>query len=139
MIVREIYNPLICISHEDEWTSELQGIAAGASSGERVPLVIYRVNVADGTEELLCPGHLLGVILQVLRDASGFGNDATLFSYSQSQSQSIAGTALGAFGASVNGVPSTLTAPSILLPDVEGREARGEMRRLPLVPPPPMK
>jgi hypothetical protein len=27
----------------------------------------------------------------------------------------------------------------LLFEDVEGREARGEMRRLPLVPPPPMQ
>jgi hypothetical protein len=38
-----------------------------------------------------------------------------------------------------NGVPSTISAPAILFPDVEVREARGEMRRLPLVPPPPMQ
>ena len=59
------------------------------------------------------------------------------FTYSQSQAQTVGGTALGAFGAADNGVPSTLSAPSILFPDMEGREARGEMRRLPLVPPPP--
>jgi hypothetical protein len=132
-------NPVIGISHEDELTGELQGIAAGASNGERVPLVIYRVNVADGTEELLRPGHLMGVSLRVLRDALSIGNDPTLFTYSQSQAQTVGGTALGAFGAADNGVPSTLTAPSILFPDMEGREARGEMRRRPLVPPPPMK
>jgi predicted Zn-dependent protease len=139
LVVREMDNPVIGISSGDELGSELQGIAAGASTGERVPLVVYRVNVADGTEELLRPGHLLGINLRVLRDAVGFGNDATLFTYAQSQAQTIAGTALGAFGAAENGVPSTITAPSILFPDIEGREARGEMRRLPLVPPPPMK
>jgi hypothetical protein len=102
-------------------------------------LAVYRVNVSDGSEELLRPGHLLGMNLRVLRDASGFGNDATLFSYTQSQAQTIAGTALGTFGSATDGVASTFTAPSILFNDVEGREARGEMRRLPLVPPPPIK
>lgn len=139
LMIREMDNPSIGISSQEELSGEVQELAAGASSGERVPLVIYRVNVSDGSEELLRPGHLLGMNLRVLRDASGFGNDSTLFSYTQSQAQTIAGTALGTFGSATDGVPSTITAPSILFNDVEGREARGEMRRLPLVPPPPTK
>jgi TldD protein len=139
LLVREMDNPAVGIEHQDERVDEIESMAAGASSGERVPLAVFRVNVADGSEELLRPGHLLGMNLRELRDAIGFGNDAALFSYSQSQENGIAGTALAAFGTSENGVPSTVTAPSILFPDVEGREARGEMRRQPLVPPPPMK
>jgi len=139
LMIREMDNPSIGISSQEELSGEIQELAAGAASGERVPLVLYRVNVSDGSEELLRPGHLLGMNLRVLRDASGFGNDATLFSYTQSQAPGIAGTALGTFGSAVDGVASTFTAPSILFNDVEGREARGEMRRLPLIPPPPIK
>jgi hypothetical protein len=139
LMIREMDNPSIGIGSQEELSGEIQELAAGASSGERVPLVLYRVNVSDGSEQLLRPGHLLGMNLRVLRDASGFGNEATLFTYTQSQAQTIAGTALGTFGSAVDGVASTLTAPSILFNDVEGREARGEMRRLPLVPPPPIK
>ena len=139
LMVREMDNPSIGISSQEELSGEIQELAAGASSGERVPLAVYRVNVSDGSEELLRPGHLLGMNLRVLRDASGFGNDATLFSYTQSQNPTIGGTALGTFGSATDGVASTITAPSILFNDVEGREARGEMRRLPLVPPPPIK
>jgi len=139
LMVREMDNPSIGISSQEELSGEIQELAAGASSGERVPLAVYRVNVSDGSEELLRPGHLLGMNLRVLRDASGFGNDSTIFSYTQSQSPTIAGTALGTFGSATDGVASTITAPSILFNDVEGREARGEMRRLPLVPPPPIK
>jgi hypothetical protein len=100
--------------------------------------VVYKVNVADGMEELLRPGHLEGLNLRMLRDASGIGNDATLLSYAQSQEPGFAGAALAPFGTAAGSVPSTITAPSILFEDVEGREARGEMRKLPLVPPPPM-
>jgi TldD protein len=139
LMIREMDNPSVGISSQEELSGEIRELAGGASSGERVPLVIYRVNVADGSEELLRPGHLLGMNLRVLRDATGFGNDSTLFSYTQSQAQTIAGTALATFGTAVDGVASTFTAPSILFNDVEGREARGEMRRLPLVPPPPIK
>ena len=139
LMIREMDNPSIGISSQEELSGEIQELAAGASSGERVPLVLYRVNVSDGSEQLLRPGHLLGMNLRVLRDATGFGNDATLFTYTQTQNQNIVGTALATFGSAVDGVASTFTAPSILFNDVEGREARGELRRLPLVPPPPIK
>jgi hypothetical protein len=144
LLVREMDNPAVGNSRRDEFRDELQGMIEGLSSGERVPLVVYRVNIEDGSEDLLRPGHLEGLNLRMLRDAIGIGNDATLFSYAQSQDEGFAGTALAPFGtaADVFGrpscVPSTITAPSILFEDVEGREARGEMRKQPLVPPPPM-
>jgi hypothetical protein len=139
LMIREMDNPSIGITSQEDLIAELQELGAGVSSGERIPLILYRVNVSDGSEQLLRPGHLLGMNLRVLRDAAGFGNDATLFSYTQNQRPGIAGTALSIFGMSEEGVASTLSAPSILFTDVEGREARGEMRRLPLVPPPPAK
>jgi len=95
LLVREMDNPAVGISREDELRSEFQDIGAGASSGERVPLVVYKVNVADGNEELTRPGHLLGLNLRVLRDASGFGNDPATVSYAQSQEQPSAVPAMG--------------------------------------------
>jgi len=138
LLVREMDNPAIGNSRSEEFQNELSTMVEGLSSGERVPLVVYKVNVADGTEELLRPGHLQGLNLRALRDASGIGNDANLFSYAQSQEPGLANAALAPFGTATNCLPSTITAPSLLFEDVEGREARGEMRKLPLVPPPPM-
>jgi predicted Zn-dependent protease len=136
LMVRELDDPVIGDTHDE---GEVSDMVAGASSGERVPLEVYRVNVADGSEELLRPGHLLSMDLRSLRDVSAIGNDPILFAYEQSQTMGVQGTALAAFGTSSDGLPSTVTAPSLLFEDVEGREARGEMRRLPLVPPPPMQ
>ncbi len=140
LLIREMDNPAIGDSRRVDYESDLRSIVEGLSSGERAPLVVYKVNVADGTEELLRPGHLLGLNLRALRDASAIGDDAALFSYAQSQEPGFAGTALAPFGSAESGIclPSTITAPSLLFEDVEGREARGEMRKLPLVPPPPM-
>ncbi len=138
LLVREMDNPALGNSRRDEYRDELQNMIEGLASGERVPLVVYRVNVDDGTEDLLRPGHLQGLNLRMLRDADGIGNDGTLFAYAQSQEEGFADTALAPFGTAESCVPSTITAPSILFEDVEGREARGEMRKQPLVPPPPM-
>jgi hypothetical protein len=135
LMVRELDNPVIGDIHDNE----ISDLVAGAANGDRVPLEIFKVNVADGSEELLRPGHLQNMNLRLLRDATAFGNDQTIYSYAQSATQGVAGTNLAAFGTSGDGVPSTVTAPSVLFEDVEGREARGEMKRLPLVPPPPMQ
>jgi len=50
----------------------------------------------------------------------------------------IAGTALGAFGSAQGGIPASMVAPSLLFDELEVRGARGEAKRLPLMPPPPM-
>jgi TldD protein len=135
LLVRELDNPVIGDIHDNE----ISDLVAGAANGDRVPLEVFKVNVADGSEELLRPGHLLNMNLRLLRDATGFGNDQLMYAYEQSATPLVAGTNLAAFGSTADGMPSTVTAPSILFDDVEGREARGEMKRLPLVPPPPMQ
>ena len=85
LLVREMDNPALGISRQEDLSSEFKEIASlGPSSGEHV-LVVYKVNVADGSEQLMRPGHLLGMNLRVLRDASGLGNDPATFSYMQSR------------------------------------------------------
>ena len=58
----------------------------------------------------------------------------------QSQADGFAGTALGAFGSaqSQSGLPASLVAPALLFEELEVRGARGEAKRLPLLPAPPM-
>jgi hypothetical protein len=57
----------------------------------------------------------------------------------QNPAGGFAGTALGAFGSAQGGIPSTITAPSLLLDEIEIRGFHGEPRRLPLVPAPALK
>jgi hypothetical protein len=45
---------------------------------------------------------------------------------------------LGAFGNAQDGLPASVVAPSLLFEEVEIRGARGEPKRLPLLPEPPM-
>jgi hypothetical protein len=74
----------------------------------------------------------------MLRNLGGIGNDDFVYNYMQSQVSGFAGTALGAFGSAQNGLPSSLVAPSLLFDDLEVRGARGEPKRLPLLPAPSM-
>ena len=139
VIVREMDNPVLGVRDQDDLSDIVMGAASGAATGERLPLLVYRVDVADGHESLMRGAHLTGLTVRAIRNISAVGNDQTAFDFMQSQQAGFAGTALAAFGSADSGVPTTMVAPSILLDDVEVRGARGEPERLPLVPPPPIQ
>jgi predicted Zn-dependent protease len=138
LIVREMDNPVLGVTEQDDLSDIMMGAASGAATGDRLPLLVYRVSVDDGQESLIRGARLAGLTLRVMRNVTAIGNDATAFNYMQSQQAGFSGTALAAFGTSDSGVPSTVVAPSLLFEDVEVHGARGEPQRLPLVPPPPM-
>jgi len=138
LVVREMDNPALAIHHQEDLSEMIGGLAAGAASGDRMPLLVYRVNATDGHEELVRGTRLIGLNLRTLRNLAGIGNDASVFSFAQSQAAGFAGTALAAFGTAQGGVPSAVVAPSLLFEEAEARGARGDPRRLPLVPPPPL-
>jgi hypothetical protein len=139
LIVREMDNPVIGSSSQEELSDALAILATGAPKGDRVPLLVYRVNVDDGHEELVRGAILSGIASRNMRTLLGIGNDNTVFSYAQSQDAEIAGTALGAFGSADGGVPSTVIAPSLLFEEVDVRGPHGEPRSMPIVPPPPLQ
>jgi TldD protein len=138
LIVREMDNPVIGVTQQDDLSELVMGAASGAATGDRLPLLVYRVNVEDGTESLIRGAHLAGLTLRAMRNIAGIGSDATPFNFTLSQQTGFSGTALAAFGSADSGVPATVIAPSLLFDDVEVHGARGEPERLPLVPPPPI-
>ena len=136
VVVKQMDNPALSAQRQDDFTDAL--MSAGGGGADRVPLLVARVYVADGREELMRGSRLAGLNLRALRKIAGLGNDAAVYAFHQNPAQGLAGTALGAFGSAQGGLPTTVIAPSLLLDDVEVRGARGEPRRPPLVPPPPM-
>jgi hypothetical protein len=138
LLVREMDNPALGLHHSEEFQDVIVGMAAGAATGDRVPLLVYRTYVSDGHEELIRGARLTSLNLRALRNVSGTGNDPVAFPFLQSQAAGFGGTALAAFGTAQSGLPSAVIAPSLLFEDVEVRGARGEPRRLPLVQPPPL-
>jgi predicted Zn-dependent protease len=138
--VKRMDNPALAAVHNDDFSEFVGELGSGIASGERAPLLIYRVYVADGHQELARGGFLEGLTLRSLRNILAIGDDATALTYMQNSQDGLAGTALGAFGlAAQGGLPSTVVAPSLLLDDVEIRGFHGEPRRLPLDAPPPLK
>jgi len=137
--VKRMDNPALSSIRQEDFSDFLGGIAGGVASGERIPLVVYRVYVSDGREEMVRGGHIEGLQLRAIRNIAAIGNDETVFPYMQNTAGGFAGTALGAFGSAQGGIPSTVVTPSLLLDEIEFRGFHGEPRRLPLVPAPPLK
>jgi TldD protein len=137
--VKRMDNPALSSVRQEDFSEFIGAIAGGIATGERMPLLLYRVYVADGREELVRGGHIEGLTLRSMRNLPGIGDDPVVFRYMQNPAGGFAGTALGAFGAAQGGIPSTVIAPSLLLEEVEIRGFHGEPRRLPLVPAPPFK
>ena len=138
LIVREMDNPSISLLHQEDFQELLASYGGGAGTGDRLPLVIYRVYPADGREEIIRGARIIGVSSRAVRNLAAIGNDNFVYNYMQSQVNGFAGTALGAFGSAQNGLPASIVAPSLLFEELEVRGARGEPKRLPLVSAPPM-
>jgi predicted Zn-dependent protease len=139
LLIREMDNPVVASSSQDELSDWLGVLAGGAANGDRLPLLAYRVNLDDGKEELVRGALLSGITIRTLRNLMAIGNDPAVFAFEQSQDAEIAGTALGAFGSAEDGVPTDVIAPSLLFEEVEVHGPHGEPRRLPLVPPPALQ
>jgi TldD protein len=137
--VKRMDNPALAAVHQEDFSQFVGELGAGIAGGERAPLLVYRVYVADGRQELARGGILEGLTLRSLRNILAIGDDAVVHTYMQNSTDGLGGTALGAFGTAQAGIPSTLIAPSLLLDDVEIRGFHGEPRRLPLDAPPPLK
>ena len=137
--VKRMANPALSAIHQEDFSDFVGEMAGGIGSGERMPLLVSRVYVADGHEEPVRGGIIEGLNLRTLRNILAVGDDSVVYTYMQNAAQGLAGTALGSFGMAQDGIPSTVVAPSLLLDDVEIRGFHGEPRRLPLVPAPPLQ
>jgi predicted Zn-dependent protease len=137
--IKRMDNPALSAVRQEDFSEFIAELGGGISNGDRVPLLVYRVYVADGHEELARGGILEGLTLRSLRNILAIGDDPTILTYMLNSQEGLGGTALGAFGSAQDGIPSTVVAPSLLLDDVEIRGFHGEPSRLPLDPAPPMK
>lgn len=135
--IQRMDNPALTSLSSQDFSDYIASLAGGISSGDRLPLLVYRVFVSDGHKELARNGRISGLTLQALRNMLAVGNTPEVYTYMQSSQ--LAGTALGAFGDADSGIPSTIITPSLLLDEVDIRGFHGEPRRLPMVPPPPLQ
>jgi TldD protein len=138
LIVREMDNPALSLLHQEDFSELLASFGGGAGTGDRLPLLVYKVYPRDGREEVIRGARIIGLNTRALRNLAGIGNDNFVYNYMQSTIAGFAGTALGAFGSAQGGLPASVVAPSLLFEELEVRGARGEPKRLPLLPAPPL-
>jgi len=131
VIVREMDNPSLSLLHQEDFSELLASYGGGAGTGDRLPLLVYKIYPEDGREEVIRGARIIGVNSRSLRNLAGVGNDNFVYNYMQSQIAGFSGTALGAFGSAQGGLPASLVAPSLLFEELEVRGARGEPKRLP--------
>jgi TldD protein len=136
LVVREMDNPAISLLHQDDFSELLASFGGGAGTGDRLVSVVYKVFTDGRPDEIVRGARIIGLSARSLRNISGIGNDDFVYNYMQNQTAGFAGTALGAFGSAQNGLPSSIVAPSLLFEELEVRGARGEPKRLPLLPAP---
>jgi len=129
LVVREMDNPALSLLHQEDFSELLASYGGGAGTGDRLPLVVYRVYPETGREEMIRGSRIIGLNSRALRNLAGIGNDTFVFNYMQSQINGFAGTALGAFGSAQSGLPASVVAPSLLFEELEVRGARGEAKR----------
>jgi len=133
MVVREMDNPSLSLLHQEDF-SELLASFGGNAATDRLPLVVYKIYPATGREELVRGARITGFGPRTLRNINGIGNDDYVYNYMQSQVAGVTGTALGAFGNAQGGLPASVVAPSLFFEEIEIRGARGEPKRLPILP-----
>jgi len=138
LVVREMDNPALSLLHQDDFSELLASFGGGAGTGDRLPLIVYRIYPDSGREEIVRGARIIGLNTRALRNIGGIGSDSFVYNYMQTQANGFAGTALSAFGSAQAGLPASVVAPSLLFDEVEVRGERAEAKRLPLLPPPPM-
>jgi TldD protein len=140
LVVRQMDNPTISILHQDDF-QELLASFGGNAATDRLPLVVYRYYPSDGHEELVRGARITGFNARSLRNIAAIGKDDFVYNFMENLTTGVAGTALGAFGSAAPGqagLPASVIAPALLFEEVELRGARGEPKRLPILPEPPM-
>lgn len=138
LVIRQMDNPSLSLLHQDDFSELLASFGGGAGSGDRLPLVVYKIYPDDGRLEMVRGARITGLTSRQLRNVTGIGSDNYVYNYMQNQTAGFAGTALGAFGSAQSGLPAAVVAPSLLFDELDIRGARGEPKRLPLLPAPPM-
>jgi TldD protein len=138
LVIRQMDNPSLSLLHQDDFSELLASFGGGAGSGDRLPLVVYKIYPEDGRLEMVRGARIIGLTSRQLRNLTGIGNDNYVYNYMQNQTAGFAGTALGAFGSAQSGLPAAVVAPSLFFAELDIRGARGEPKRLPLLPAPPM-
>src|SRR5262249_59119405 len=75
IVVRSMDNPSLSLLHQDDFSALLASFGGGAGTGDRLPLMVYKVYPENGREEVIRGARIIGVNTRALRNLGGVGND----------------------------------------------------------------
>jgi predicted Zn-dependent protease len=118
-IVRRISTMLSSVMNPQSLLSVMMGRMTGGAEGVSLlpPVLLYRVNVADGTEELVRGATFAKLTLRALRDIDSMGDDAKAYPVMLGGSQELGG----------------LVTPSLLLKEIELAKPSKETEKPPVL------
>ncbi|MGH9676968.1 MAG: metallopeptidase TldD-related protein, partial [Candidatus Acidiferrum sp.] len=68
IVVREMDNPSISLLHQDDFSELLASFGGGAGTGDRLPLIVYKIYPDDGREEMIRGSRIIGLNTRMLRN-----------------------------------------------------------------------
>src|SRR5207253_6504823 len=74
LVIREMDNPALSLLHQDDFSELLASFGGGAGTGDRLPLIVYRVYPDSGREEIVRGARLGGLSPRTLRKMGGLGH-----------------------------------------------------------------
>ncbi len=84
-----------------------------------MPLIAYKVNVKDGSEELIRGFELVGIKVRILKDILFAGSETTVLNYIDAGSS--------------GSVAASVSAPSIIIEEIELRKVPQDLIKPPLL------
>jgi predicted Zn-dependent protease len=111
----ELKQELIRLCREERLSYGIAIKSLGPASAGLVPFLVYKVNVADGSEELVRGVNPAGFAVRSLRHIQAAGNEMT-----------VANRLMGTAGAET---PVSVTAPAVLLEEMELKRFSGAQQR----------
>src|SRR5260370_7722240 len=91
-------NPALSLLHQEDFSELLASFGGGAGTGDRLPLVVYRVYPQDGREKIVRGARIIGLNSRSLRNLAGIANNNFVYNNMQSQIHGFAAAALSPCG-----------------------------------------
>lgn len=134
LIIKTFDNPGITGMERDAFSIFMRGSRSGTPITS--PVVIVRVYVKDGREELVRGISISDFKVGDLKDIAAVGNDSYVLHRLLSPNSGMAGTAfmfLASRGGSSMGVPASIVAPSVLFEELEFKKKEEKGKKPPLM------
>jgi hypothetical protein len=118
-VVRRVSNMLSSVMNPQSLMAVMMGRMSGGAEGVSLlpPVLLYRVSVADGKEELVRGATFGKMTLRALRDIDCMGDDAKAYAVMQGGTQELGG----------------LVTPSVLLKEIELAKPGKETEKPPVL------